>query len=51
VIEAHRACSILGLIIDEAIYGVLESVGEKVESEVEHRFVDVTRASLFVHLF
>ncbi|GAA6008078.1 hypothetical protein JCM11491_001873 [Sporobolomyces phaffii] len=33
-----------GLIIDEAIYGVLEAVGEKVESEVEQRWLDVTLA-------
>lgn len=40
-----------GLIIDEAIYGILESVDEKVDSEVEQRFVDVTRTSLLPHLF
>ncbi|GAA5899937.1 J domain-containing protein [Sporobolomyces salmoneus] len=33
-----------GLIIDEAIYGVLQSVDEKVESELEQRWFDVTLA-------
>ncbi|GAA5881824.1 hypothetical protein JCM16303_006467 [Sporobolomyces ruberrimus] len=33
-----------GLVIDEAIYGVLESVDERVESDFERRWVDVTLA-------
>lgn len=48
--EVYRADSLLsrvGLIIDEAVYGVLESIDEKVESELEQRWFNVTGESCF----
>ncbi|GAA5945002.1 J domain-containing protein [Sporobolomyces koalae] len=33
-----------GLIIDQAVYGVLESIDDKVEDPIEQRFLDVTLA-------
>lgn len=36
------ARSLAGLIIEEAIYGVLESIGDKNESMEDQRWLDVT---------